>query len=159
MLVDYQALLDESMLSLIQKVLITAQEQGLGDDQSFYISFHTDLPEVVLSKRVKQLYPEEITIVLQYQFKNLMVLPDLFSVNIAFSGISETIEVPFHAITSFIDPIANFSIQLRHTKTSKAKNIIHPIIMPKPTLLAKNKELSKKSGEVIAINTFPKKQK
>lgn len=115
----YQELLDEAMLGIVRKVLLKAQLDGIEDEQSFYISFITDHPDVVLSKHVKSKYPSEITIVLQYQFRDLRVFEDKFTVNIAFGGVPETIVVPFGAITAFVDPSANFSLQFKHSYISK----------------------------------------
>lgn len=110
-MIDYKSLLNEAMLSVVKKTLTYIQEFGLTKDQSLYISFHTNHPSVVLSKAVKEKYPQEITIVLQHQFDNLVVSKENFSVNLAFGGMPETIIVPFQALTNFVDPNANFSIQ------------------------------------------------
>lgn len=156
MKIDYQALLDESMIDLVKKVLIIIQEKGLDEDQSFYISFRTNVADVVLSKRVRQLYPEEITIVLQYQFRDLYVLPDRFSVNIAFSGISETIEIPFYSITSFVDPIANFSLQFKKYDQDVDIELLEAVAN---TVESEADKPKKKVGEIVAIDAFRKKKK
>lgn len=172
MSIDYQLLIDEAMLSIVRKVLRNTCETGLIGEQSFYISFKTDDSEVVLSRNIRQRYPKEITIVLQYQYKDLRVLEDRFSVNIAFSGLPENIVVPFSALTSFIDPIANFSLQFNRNKEdvdfeietfesdSDNKTEIKQI---KPKLSAKEKSFPndklQKAGEVIAIDKFRKKSK
>jgi uncharacterized protein len=156
MKIDYQALLDESMIDLVKKVLIIIQDQGLDEDQSFYVSFRTNLPDVVLSKRVRQQYPEEITIVLQYQFRDLYVLPDRFSVNIAFSGRPETIEIPFNSITSFVDPVANFSLQFRKYDQEADAALIESVANKIETEVDKPE---KKAGQIVAIDAFRKKKK
>lgn len=172
MSIDYQLLIDEAMLSIVRKVLINTCEKGLSGEQSFYISFKTDDPYVVLSRNMRQRYPKEITIVLQYQYKDLVVLEDKFSVNIAFGGIPETVVIPFSSLTSFIDPIANFSLQFSRNKEdvdieveafdANSDNEIE-IKQIKPKLPAKEKNFSKtpvqKAGEVIAIDKFRKKGK
>lgn len=115
MTIDYQSLIDAALLDIVRKILSDVQEEGLEDNQSFYISFYTDHPGVVLSRRVRQLYPEEITIVLQYQYKDLRVFKDKFSVNLGFGGVTETVEVPFLALTGFADPLSSFSLQFRES--------------------------------------------
>jgi len=172
MSIDYQLLIDEAMLSIVKKVLINTCETGLIGEQSFYISFKTDDPEVVLSRSIRHKYPKEITIVLQYQFKDLRVLEDRLSVNIAFGGAPETIIVPFSALTSFIDPIANFSLQFNRNKEDvdfKEEEFAldldndKEIKRMKPKLATKAKSFPKdklqKAGEVIAIDKFRKKSK
>jgi uncharacterized protein len=163
MTIDYQLLIDEAMLGIVRKILFNIQDEGLLDDQCFYISFRTDYPEVILSERVRQRYPQEITIVLQYQFKNLQVLEDKFSVNIAFSSVPETIEIPFAALTGFVDPSVNFSLQFRKNKEDPETEIQETstsadfsVLKAKP---ASTKKAEKKAGEVIAIDKFRKKLK
>ena len=87
---DYRHLIDKSVLDILKKILEDIQSNGISDDRSIYISFRTNAQGVVLSKPVKQKYPKEITIILQHQFKNLTVLDEKFTVNITFSGITET---------------------------------------------------------------------
>ena len=172
MSIDYQLLIDEAMLSIVRKVLINTSESGLIGEQSFYISFKTDDPEVVLSRNMRNKYPKEITIVLQYQFKDLRVLEDRFSVNIAFGGVPETIVVPFSVLTSFIDPVANFSLQFNRNKEDvdfKEETFDldldndKEIKRMKPKLATNTKAFPKdkvqKAGEVIAIDKFRKKSK
>jgi hypothetical protein len=165
MVTDYQPLIDEAMLSIVRKILLDTQDNGLSADRCFYISFRTDYPEVILSNHVRRRYPKEITIVLQYQYKNLQVLDDRFSVNIAFNSIPETIEIPFSALTGFVDPSVNFSLQFR--QGNEYEDLVHLDIekkdnnsikmRPKTTPTAKN--TAKKAGEVIAIDKFRKKTK
>ena len=172
MSIDYQLLIDEAMLSIVRKVLISICETGLIGEQSFYISFKTDDSEVVLSRNMRNKYPKEITIVLQYQFKDLRVLEDRFSVNIAFGGVPETIVVPFSVLTSFIDPIANFSLQFNRGKENvdwESETFATDLDNDKeikrmqPKLATKTKALPEdklqKAGEVIAIDKFRKKSK
>ena len=111
---DYQKLLNESLIEFVKKVLSIVQLEGLVGDHHFYLSFITNDPEVRLSERVKSNYPDEITIVLQNQFEKLIVNPDSFSVKLAFNNIPEVIVVPFRCLTSFADPSVNFNLQFRH---------------------------------------------
>ncbi len=177
MTIDYQSLIDEAMLGIVRKILLNAQEEGLTDNQCFYISFYTNHPEVILSKHVKKRYPKEITIVLQYQYRDLQVLEDRFSVNISFNNIPENIEIPFAALTEFVDPSVNFSLQFKQLNISQdfieeqnpteeiigqQKNLIeqkeHKVTQLQPKTTSK-KRPEKKSGEVIQIDKFRKKTK
>jgi hypothetical protein len=158
MAIDYQVLVDEAMLGIVKKILVHAQDNGLKDDQRFYISFHTNYSKVILSKNVKARYPKEITIVLQYQYENLQVLEDRFSVDIEFSGISEAIEVPFSALTGFAEPSVNFSLQFRQVAQSNKSHIHETTHLLK--MRPKQKEaLKKEAGEVVSIEQFRNKSK
>jgi uncharacterized protein len=166
-MISYQDLLDEAMLGIVKKVLQHVQTHGLDNDQSFYISFCTDFPGVVLSKPVKAKYPKEITIVLQYQFRDLKVHDDKFTVNIAFGGVSETVAVPFHSLTSFVDPLENFSLQFRRILGPEFEDFetlepqheaMEPLALKRKTKQeAPNKK--QKPGEVIALDQYRKNKK
>ncbi|MBN8511807.1 MAG: aminotransferase [Rickettsiales bacterium] len=167
MFIDYQSLIDEAMLGIVKKVLKSTCDKEKNADQSYYVSFRTDDPSVVLSKRIKQKYPREITIVLQYQFRDLFVHDDHFSVNISFGGVPETVIVPFNTLTSFIDPEANFSLQFRRNDNldeidvvtgSNARGDVKEVLVQD-----KNSDITKKDenklGEVILFEKFRKKIK
>jgi hypothetical protein len=155
------------MLGIVKKVLKNTCDKEKNVDQSYYVSFRTDDPKVVLSKRIKQKYPREITIVLQYQFRDLRVHDDHFSVSISFGGVPETIIVPFNTLTSFIDPEANFSLQFRRNDNldeidvvtgSAARGDVREVLVQD-----KNHDTMKKDenklGEVILFDKFRKKTK
>ena len=111
-IVNYQSFLNEVMLELVRIVLNKVKTDGLPENNSIYFSFQTDNPMVKLSERVKQIYPKEITIVLQYQFHHLKIELEYFSVIISFDGIKETVHVPFSSLTGVIDPNNGFSLKL-----------------------------------------------
>ena len=66
---------------------------------------------VVLSKRLKDKYPAEMTIVLQHRFWDLSVSDDGFEVKLTFDGIPERLVVPFAAIRVFFDPSVRYGLQ------------------------------------------------
>jgi len=160
---DYRHLIDKSVLDILKKILKDIQSNGISDDRSIYISFRTNAQEVVLSKPVKQKYPKEITIILQHQFKNLTVLDEKFTVNITFSGITETVEVPFNTITSFLDPVANFGFQFavsNEAKLGKSNSYVNKAdILPSKFKLTDNKKakINNKEATVVAFDKFRKK--
>jgi hypothetical protein len=86
----------------------------LHGDHHFFISFATTMPGVHISSKLKERYPEEITIVLQYQFENLSVDKNKFSVTLRFDGVKEVIVVPFKALTAFADPSVKFALQFKN---------------------------------------------
>lgn len=120
MAIEYQKFFDEAMLDVVRKVLLHIQKEGMSDDCSLYISFNTTDPLVQLSAKVRQRYPQEITIVLQHQFNNLSVESHNFSVGLSFDGIYEYIKVPFRAMIGFVDPVAKFSLQFTHCENVKS---------------------------------------
>jgi hypothetical protein len=57
-------------------------------------------------------YPEEMTIVLQNQYENLIVTPDGFSVRLSFNHTPHDLYIPFAALTKFYDPSVSFGLVL-----------------------------------------------
>ena len=109
--INYPKIIDEAMHSAVRNVLTIVDREGIYGEHHFFISFRTNFPGVKLSDRVKEKYPEEITIVLQYQFEELVVEESFFSLGLSFDSIFETVVVPYKAITSFTDAGAKFSLQ------------------------------------------------
>jgi hypothetical protein len=99
------------MRGVVRTVLVQAAKSGLPGDHHFYISFDTSASGVVLSKRLKDKYPAEMTIVLQHRFWDLSVESDGFEVKLTFDGIPERLVVPFAAIRVFFDPSVRYGLQ------------------------------------------------
>ncbi len=109
--IDYEALAQDAMRGLVRTVLQRAAKTGLPGDHHFYISFDTEAPGVSLSKRLKEKYPREMTIVLQHRFWDLAVTDERFEVKLTFDGIPERLVVPFQAIKVFFDPSVRYGLQ------------------------------------------------
>lgn len=109
----YDQMIEEALRGVVRRALRTAAESGLPDDHHFYITFKTTVPGVELSAPLKEKYPEEMTIVLQYQFWALEVGREQFAVTLKFNDVPERLVVPFAAITAFADPGAKFGLQFQ----------------------------------------------
>jgi hypothetical protein len=109
--IDYQALQQDAMRSVVRAVLSKVSANGLPGEHHFYISFLTQAPGIILSKRLKQKYPHDMTIVLQHRFWDLIVSEDRFEVKLTFDGVPERLVVPYRAIKVFIDPSVGFGLQ------------------------------------------------
>jgi hypothetical protein len=109
--IDYETLAQDAMRGVVRTVLTQAAKQGLPGDHHFYVSFDTSASGVVLSKRLKDKYPAEMTIVLQHRFWDLSVSDDGFEVKLTFDGIPERLVVPFAAIRVFFDPSVRYGLQ------------------------------------------------
>ncbi|MCB1505606.1 MAG: hypothetical protein KDJ47_11575 [Hyphomicrobiaceae bacterium] len=109
--IDYEALQQEAMRNVVRSVLKETERSGLPGDHHFYISFNTRAPGVILSRRLKEKYPHEMTIVLQHRFWGLVVTEERFEVNLTFDGIPERLVIPFQSIRVFVDPSVRFGLQ------------------------------------------------
>lgn len=110
-MIDYESLAQDAMRGVVRAVLARTAKSGLPGDHHFYISFDTQAPGVGLSKRLRDKYPEEMTIVLQHRFWDLTVTEDRFEVKLTFDGIPERLVVPFAALKIFFDPSVRYGLQ------------------------------------------------
>ncbi len=110
-MIDYEALAQDAMRGLVRNVLQRTAKSGLPGDHHFYISFDTNAPGVSISKRLREKYPNEMTIVLQHRFWDLSVGEERFEVKLTFDGIPERVVVPFGAIKVFFDPSVRYGLQ------------------------------------------------
>ena len=109
--IRYDVLARDALRGVLRQVLMDAAEHGLPGDHHFYITFLSRAEGVKLSPRLLSQYPEEMTIILQHQFWDLVVTPDRFEVGLSFGGVPERLVVPFSAIKSFFDPSVQFGLQ------------------------------------------------
>jgi uncharacterized protein len=126
--IDYEALAQDALRGVVRTVLVQAAKTGLPGEHHFYISFDTGASGVVLSKRLKDKYPSEMTIVLQHRFWDLSVSDSGFEVKLTFDGIPERLVVPFGAIKVFFDPSVPYGLQFEGTDvTVDAAHDIGPV--------------------------------
>jgi uncharacterized protein len=109
--IRYDLLAQEALRGVVRQVLTDAARSGLPGEHHFYVSFDTRAPGVRISSRLREKYAEEMTIVLQHQFWDLVVTETGFEVGLSFNGVPERLSVPFDAIKGFFDPSVQFALQ------------------------------------------------
>ncbi|MDX2263918.1 MAG: ClpXP protease specificity-enhancing factor SspB [Hyphomicrobiales bacterium] len=111
--IEYDVLALDAMRGVIRTVLQRVQKRGMPGEHHFFISFDTSSPSVLISKRLKDRYPDEMTIVIQHQFWDLQVWDDRFEVKLSFNNVPERLVVPFSAVRRFHDPSVDFGFNLQ----------------------------------------------
>ncbi len=107
----YDALVDDALRNVVRRVLRQVADKGLPGSHHFYISFRSTDPGVRLPDYLRAKYPEEMTIVLQHQYWDLIIAEDFFEVTVSFNKQQERIKVPFAALSAFVDPSVRFGLQ------------------------------------------------
>ena len=120
--IRYDLLAQDALRGVVRTVLIDAATKGLPGEHHFYISFDTRAEGVRLSPRMLAQYPEEMTVVLQHQFWDLVVTDDGFEVGLSFGGIAERLAVPFAAIKGFFDPSVQFGLQFEEIERRRRRS-------------------------------------
>ncbi|WP_455481600.1 SspB family protein [Bartonella sp. B35(2025)] len=181
--IRYDILVQDALRGVIRKVLLEVAKAGLPDNHHFFITFLTNAPGIKISPRLKNRYPEQMTIVLQHQFRDLSVSETAFEVTLSFREITEKLVIPFTSIQVFYDPVAAFeaAFDLPSNLTSgESKNLENTLSTPIPLShqqkkenmftkkhnLKTNKESSnkkspnnnaKQSADVVSLDSFRKK--
>jgi hypothetical protein len=162
--IRYDILAQEALRGMVRTVLGDVAKNGLPGDHHFYISVDTRAEGVKLPPRVRSLYPDEITLVLQHQFWDLKVDEDHFEVGLAFGGVAERLIVPFTAIKGFFDPSVQFALQFEElsqaaTETAPPEDSSVPAAKKgKPNAASKSRPPAehKKPRTTPAIAAVPK---
>lgn len=110
----YDRLVEAALKGVVRSALAIVARDGLPGNHHFYITFDTRDEDVAIPAYLREKYPEEMTIVLQYQFANLVVEEERFSVSLSFNNVLEHLVVPFDAVTGFADPSVKFGLQFHH---------------------------------------------
>ena len=110
--IDYESLAQDALRGVVRAVLArVAQHEQLPGNHHFYISFNTNSDGVGISKRLREQYPDEMTIVLQHRYWDLQVHDDRFEVKLTFNSIPERLVVPYTALKVFFDPSVPYGLQ------------------------------------------------
>lgn len=109
--IRYDLLTQNALRGVVRDVLTQVQRDGLPGEHHLYIAFDTCAEGVSISKRLKEQYPEEMTVVLQYQFWDLFVSDERFEVKLSFANVPERLVIPFQSVKAFYDPSAQFGLQ------------------------------------------------
>ncbi len=109
----YDRMVEQALRGVVREAVNEVMEDGLPGDHHFYITFMTDHPGVKIPDYLRERYPGEMTIVLQYQFYDLGVDDEIMKVTLSFNNVPERLEIPLAAITIFADPSVNFALQFQ----------------------------------------------
>ena len=152
--IDYDQIVEETLRLVVKKSLELVNEEGLPGDHHFYISFDSTHDGVKVPSELKAGEDNEIKIILQHQFWDLIIDDHKFSVVLSFSGKKKNISVPFNSIISFSDPSVGFSLQFK--KDFLAENI------KKEKKLSSNKSNENKkkkfNAEIFSLDAFRSKK-
>jgi uncharacterized protein len=114
-LIPYDEIVQEALRAVVGRVLGEVERTGgvLPGTHHFYITFKTGAPGVRIPQHLRERFPDEMTIVLQNKFWDLAVDDDGFQVGLSFNQIPAKLEIPFAAITAFVDPAVDFGLQFQ----------------------------------------------
>ncbi len=156
----YDRMVEGALRGVVRKSVEEVIEHGLPGEHHFYITFLTDYPGVKIPDYLRERYPGEMTIVLQYQFSDLKVNDEVMQVTLSFNNVPEKLIVPLAAISIFADPSVNFALQFQPLGDSIDEADLAALEAledgPDDGGGGKGKK-GKKTGEVVSLDKFRKK--
>ena len=147
--INYDKLVDKALKQVVIEALKIAADEGLPGENHFYISFKTNHSGVRMDTALLDQYPEDMTIVLQHQFANLMLSESYFEVDLSFNNIPHTLRIPYDAITYFADPHAKFALSFAPAED---------LMKQESPFENTTKKVSGGTAEIVSIDTFRKKK-
>ena len=149
MKIDYSKILQDNMLNVLRDVLINIEKNGLREGHHLFITFITNNKKVIMPSWLKDKFPNEMTIVIQYEYWNFKVFKNYFEITLSFNNIKSNLIIPFKFVISFADPYANFELQL----FKKTKNYE---LVSEYQEKSNNKKIKSKQNNIIEFNKFKK---
>jgi hypothetical protein len=115
-LIPYDEIVQDSLRLVVRRVLgDVAAAGGLPGAHHFFIAFRTRYPGVDMPRHLLERYPDEMTVVLQHRYWDLVVEDEHFEVGLTFNQVPAKLSIPYRAITGFVDPAVNFALQFSVT--------------------------------------------
>jgi uncharacterized protein len=115
-LIPYDEIVQDALRAVVGRVLGGINSNAdLPGGHHFYITFKTHAAGVSIPRSLTERFPDEMTVVLQNKFWDLIVDQEGFEVSLTFSQIPTKLFIPFAALTAFHDPAVDFALQF-HAK-------------------------------------------
>ncbi len=152
--IDYAEMMQNAMRGLMTDVLRKISKDGLPGEHHFFINFDTTHPGVDIADWLRERYPDEMTIVIQHWFDNLVVLDDRFSITLSFNDRPEPLVIPLDAIKTFVDPSVEFG--LRFDEDDNADPDDFEEVPESPMMIDESDGEPKKDAEVVSLDSFRK---
>ncbi len=162
----YDKMVESALRGVVRQAVGEVQRDGLPGDHHFYITFLTEFPGVSIPDYLRERYPGEMTIVLQYQFSDLSVDSEKINVTLSFNNIPEKLVIPLAAVTIFADPSVNFALQFQplgemldisEEDNEPDDDGSAPKGKGKAKTSTQTKTDAAKTGEVVSLDQFRKK--
>ena len=151
---EYDMMVEEALKSVVIKALKQVATTGFPNEHHFYITFKTRGKGVDIPSFLTARYPDEMTIVLQYQFWDLQIRELEFEVALSFNEKRERLLIPFNCISAFSDPSVKFGLQFQVIEEAEEEI---PENLLKNEITSEDKTISETvSGEVVSLDTFRK---
>jgi len=152
--IDYPRIIQEALRDVVRRVLAQVAEHGLPGEHHFLIAFRTTHSGVRVPQFLRDMYPDEIKIMLQHQFWDLAVDEEMFSVSLSFNAARQRLTVPFAAVTAFVDPSVELVLRFEPPAQPAAPA---PVAVPDAPPHTDDREAPAHSAEVLRFDPSRRK--
>lgn len=157
--INYAQLMQSAMKGLMADLLRKIGKDGqLPGEHHFFICFDTNHPGVDIADWLRERYPDEMTIVIQHWFDNLIVLDDRFTITLNFNDTPEPLVIPFEAVKTFVDPAVEFGLRFDDTEDTDEPYIKDTA--ESPMIVIEEDDIEEKSpkkdAEIVSLDSFRK---
>ena len=154
----YDKMVEQALRGVVRQAVEEVMADGLPGDHHFYITFLTDYPGVEIPDYLRDRYPHDMTIVLQYQFYDLSVDKEKMGVTLSFNNMPERLVIPLGAISIFADPSVNFALQFQPMGDDDGDFDPDGLPLEDEDEGGETKKKSESTtGEVVSLDQFRKK--
>lgn len=158
--IDYGSLMHRAMRGLIKEVLSDVQSNGLPGNHHFFITFDTHHSDVEIADWLVQRYPDEMTIVVQHEYYDLIVDDAGFNVTMSFGDNPEVLRIPYDSIRTFVDPSVEFGLRFEKQDTDdeeEDEDVVAPLAaVEDEDDVADVAEEEAHDAEVVSLDSFRK---
>ena len=120
-MINYQKILNKNLKKTFIDILKYIEKNGIKDGNLLYITFITKHPLVSIPNWILKKYPDEMTIVIQYEYYDFIVNKNNFKIGLSFNNIKANLIIDYNSIISFADPFENFGLKLQQNNNKKLK--------------------------------------
>lgn len=147
--IPYGRLMHEAVCGVIRTVLQNVASDGLPGEHHFFITFDTRHEGVELADWLRERYPEEMMIVIQNWYDDLLVEQAGFAITLNFGDAPERLRIPFDAILTFVDPSVEFGWRFEQTDDDDPTPPSDPDDPP-----SDDDDAPSQDAEVVSLDTF-----
>ena len=121
MIIEYNKILKKNLENVLKEVLKIISNEGLKKGHHLFITFDPNNKGTKIPLWLKKQRPEIMTIVIQYEYWDLIIRKEDFSIRLSFNDIKTKITISFNSVVSFADPYANFGLKIQDKELKKIK--------------------------------------
>ena len=159
-IINYDEMVQVALIGVVRDILIDTKKNGLPGENHFYITFQTTHPDVKIPPYLRERYEEDMTIVMQNQFWDLLIDDEHFEISLSFNRNKEHLSVPFEALLGFFDPSVDFGLHFNSDLETTIEFAETEVIGASTTKKVQDSAVkdNTKKDNIVTLDAFRKKK-